>query len=65
MTTTPPPPLSDPCALACPGYRVGLCAGCQRETHRYGSGGCPLCQWCRNPAQERWDPEVHYLNTRT
>ncbi|MDC0771732.1 hypothetical protein [Streptomyces sp. HD] len=43
--TTPPPPLSepDPSALICPGDQVGLCAGCQRKTHRYGSGGSPLC----------------------
>ncbi len=53
MTTTPPPPVSepDPSALVCSGDRVGLCAGCQRKTHRYGSGGEPLSLgvdrlWC-------------------
>ncbi|MFI9772715.1 DUF6233 domain-containing protein [Streptomyces sp. NPDC052415] len=43
-TPTPPPPISepDPSALTCPGDRVGLCAACQRKTHRYGTGGSPL-----------------------
>ncbi|MFD3843022.1 hypothetical protein ACFWWC_43420 [Streptomyces sp. NPDC058642] len=53
LTITSPPPLSepDPSALVCSGDRVGLCAGCQRKTHRYGSGGEPLSLgvdrlWC-------------------
>ncbi|MCX5328985.1 MULTISPECIES: hypothetical protein [unclassified Streptomyces] len=65
MTTTPPPPASepDPSALVCTGDRVGLCAGCHRKTHRYGSGGQPLCQWCMATA-EQWDSRVRYTSTR-
>lgn len=50
-TTTPAPPIAepDPSALTCPGGRVGPCSGCQRQTHTYGSGGSPLCQWCMTP----------------
>ncbi|MCX5261638.1 hypothetical protein OOK27_47135 [Streptomyces canus] len=43
MTTPPPLSEPDPSALICPGDRVGHCAGCQRETHRHGSDGSPLC----------------------
>ncbi|MEU9405495.1 hypothetical protein AB0E08_07310 [Streptomyces sp. NPDC048281] len=66
MTATPVPPISepDPSALICPGDRVGLCAGCQRRTHRYGSGGSSLCQWCMDPVQERWGPGVRFVSTR-
>lgn len=64
--STPPPPASepDPSALTCPGDQVGLCAGCQRKTHRYGNGGCPLCQWCMAPVQEKWGTAVRYTSTR-
>ncbi|GGJ67381.1 hypothetical protein GCM10010121_092640 [Streptomyces brasiliensis] len=44
--TTPPPPITDPSALTCPGDKIGPCANCQRKTYKYGSGGSPLCQWC-------------------
>jgi hypothetical protein len=47
--TTPVPPITepDPSALTCPGDRVGLCAGCQRKTHKYGSGAvrCASGAW--------------------
>jgi predicted amidophosphoribosyltransferase len=61
-----PPPVSEPdaSALVCSGDRVGLCAACQRKTHRYGSGGSPLCQWCMAPVQEKWGPSVRYISTR-
>ncbi|ALV31389.1 hypothetical protein [Streptomyces sp. CdTB01] len=64
--TTPPPPVSepDPSALTCPGDKVGPCAACQRKTHKYGSGGSPLCQWCMASAQEKWGPGVRYTSTR-
>lgn len=66
MTTLPPPPITepDPSALTCRGDHVGLCAGCQRKTHRYGSGGAPLCQWCAGPVMEKWGPSVRYTSTR-
>lgn len=64
--TAAPPPISepDPSALVCPGDRVGLCAGCQRKTHRYGGGGSPLCQWCMAPVLERWGRSVRYVSAR-
>nr|WP_079082839.1 hypothetical protein [Streptomyces antibioticus] len=64
--STPPPPASepDPSALTCRGDQVGLCAACQRKTHRYGSGGSPLCRWCMAPVQEKWGPAVRYTSTR-
>lgn len=51
MTSTPPPPISepDPSALVCAGDKVGLCAICQRKTHKYGSGGSPLCSGAWGP----------------
>ncbi|WP_181803115.1 hypothetical protein [Streptomyces shenzhenensis] len=63
--TTPPPPLTepDPSALKAPGL-TGPCAGCQRPTQRYGSGGCPLCQWCMAPVLERYGNGVRYVSTR-
>lgn len=67
MPVTPPPPISepDPSALVCPGDRVGQCASCQRKTHRFGSGGEPLCQWCMATAKGQWDSRVRYTNTRS
>jgi len=64
--TTPPPPISepDPSALVCPGDKVGPCAICQRKTHKYGSGGSPLCQWCMAPVQQQWGPGVRHTSTR-
>ncbi|GGV87206.1 hypothetical protein GCM10010294_68810 [Streptomyces griseoloalbus] len=64
--TTPPPPVTepDPSALTCPGDKVGPCATCQRKTHRYGTGGSPLCGWCMAAAQDRWGPGVRYNSTR-
>ncbi|MET9913404.1 hypothetical protein ABZZ74_42725 [Streptomyces sp. NPDC006476] len=64
--TTPPPPISepDPSALVCPGDKVGPCATCQRKTHKYGSGGSPLCQWCAAPVLEKWRPGVRHTSTR-
>lgn len=54
-TVTPAPPVTDPdpSALTCPGSAVGPCTTCQRQTHRYGSGGSPLCQWCMAPVQNK------------
>lgn len=64
--STPAPPISepDPSALTCPSDQVGLCAGCQRKTHRFAGGGCPLCQWCMAPVMEQRGPSVHYVSTR-
>ncbi|WP_284049096.1 hypothetical protein [Streptomyces sp. YS415] len=42
-----------------------MCAACQRKTHRYGTGGSPLCQWCMALVQEKWGTTVRYNNTRT
>ncbi|MFF0097663.1 hypothetical protein ACFYSF_48420 [Streptomyces canus] len=64
MTTPPPLSEPDPSALICPGDRVGHCAGCQRKTHRYGSGGSPLCQWCMQPVKANWGPSVRFASTR-
>jgi hypothetical protein len=66
MTTTPPPPLTEPgpSALTCPGDRVGLCSGCQRKTHTYGSDGSPLRQWCMATVQSGWGTVVRYISTR-
>ncbi|NNN34421.1 hypothetical protein HLK59_29490 [Streptomyces sp. S3(2020)] len=65
MTTTPPPVSEpDPSALVYSGNHVGLCAGCQRKTHRYGNGGSPLCSWCMADAKAQWDARVRYTNTR-
>ncbi|MEU0414779.1 hypothetical protein ABZ307_44425 [Streptomyces griseorubiginosus] len=64
--TTPPPPITepDPSALVCSGDKVGPCTGCQRKTHRYGTGGGPLCQWCRQPVRAGWGPNVRFASTR-
>lgn len=67
MTTTPPPPPvsePDPSALSCSSDLVGPCAGCQRTTHKYGSGGQPLCQWCMSAARSRWDARIRYVTRR-
>jgi hypothetical protein len=65
MTTTPPPVTEpDPSALTCPGDKAGPCATCQRKTHRYGTGGSPLCSWCMAAAQDKWGPGVRYNSTR-
>jgi hypothetical protein len=64
MTTPPPLSEPDPSALICPDDRVGHCAGCQRKTHRYGSGGSPLCQWCMQPVRAGWGPSVRFVSTR-
>lgn len=60
------PPISepDPSARVCPGDKVGLCAMCQRKTHKYGDGGFPLCQWCAVPVMAKWGPAVRFVNTR-
>ncbi|WP_404200134.1 hypothetical protein [Streptomyces tauricus] len=49
MASTPPPPISepDPSTFTASSSYVGPCSGCQRSTHKYGSGGLPLCQWRR------------------
>ncbi|MGY6026853.1 hypothetical protein [Streptomyces spinosirectus] len=64
--TAPPPPNTepDPSALVCPGDKIGPCAICQRKTHKYGTGGIPLCQWCLAPVQELWGPMVRFVSTR-
>jgi hypothetical protein len=62
MTTTPPPITEpDPSALVCPGDKVAIC---QRKTHKYGSGGVPLCQWCMAPVQQQWGTNVRVISTR-
>ncbi|MFJ9729284.1 hypothetical protein ACIRP3_41735 [Streptomyces sp. NPDC101209] len=65
MTTPPPIADPDPSALTCTGDQVGLCAGCQRQTHRYGHGGRPLRQWCMNAVQEKWGTSVRFTSVRT
>lgn len=64
MTTPPPLSEPDPSALICAGDRVGHCAGCQRKTHRYGSGGSPLCQWCMESVKAGWGSTVRFVSTR-
>ncbi|MFJ5217226.1 hypothetical protein ACIP98_21195 [Streptomyces sp. NPDC088354] len=54
----------DPSARTCPSQSIGSCAKCQRATHRYGTGGCPLCQWCMASAMEKWSPTVRYVSAR-
>ncbi|MGI3222895.1 hypothetical protein ACRJ4B_01755 [Streptomyces sp. GTA36] len=36
-----------------------------RNTHKYGSGGLPLCHWCMTTARENWGTGVRFNNTRT
>ena len=66
MASTPPPPISepDPSASSTSSSYVGPCSGCQRLTHKYGSGGLPLCQWCLAPVQDSWGPAVRFISTR-
>ncbi|MCT9011666.1 hypothetical protein [Streptomyces rhizosphaerihabitans] len=66
MTSAPRPPISepDPSTFTCSGGLVGPCCGCQRKTHKYGSGGLPLCQWCMTPVQEGWGSTVRFTSTR-
>ncbi|MFJ4585060.1 hypothetical protein [Streptomyces echinatus] len=64
ITSVPPIAEPDPSALTCAGDQVGLCAGCQRRTHRYGRGGFPLCQWCAEPVKAKWGAAVRFLSTR-
>lgn len=40
--------------MNCASSQIGLCAGCQRQTWRYGPGGLPLCTWCMDVQQARW-----------
>ncbi|TRO56269.1 hypothetical protein E4K73_47275 [Streptomyces sp. IB201691-2A2] len=54
-----PPPISepDPSTFTCSSSMVGPCSGCQRSTHRYGSGGLPLCRsGCNCACPLRADP---------
>ncbi|PSM42386.1 hypothetical protein C6Y14_14215 [Streptomyces dioscori] len=66
MTATPPPPISepDPSTFTISSSYVGPCSGCQRPTHKYGSGGLPLCRWCLSPVRENWGSAVHFTSTR-
>ncbi|MFJ6393961.1 hypothetical protein ACIQJT_41020 [Streptomyces sp. NPDC091972] len=64
MTTPPPITEPDPSALICPGDKIGPCAACQRKTHKYGSGGIPLCQWCMEAAKTAWGSTVRFVSTR-
>ncbi|MFJ3229228.1 hypothetical protein ACIPJS_38590 [Streptomyces sp. NPDC086783] len=65
MASTPPPATEpDPSTFSCSSSLVGPCASCQRTTHKYGSGGLPLCQWCMASAQEKWGPAVGFTSTR-
>ncbi|PWI06566.1 hypothetical protein DIZ27_32930 [Streptomyces sp. NWU339] len=54
------PPVSedDPSVATCSGEQVGMCATCQRRTHRYGRGGNPLCSYCRADLQQKWGTSV-------
>ena len=62
-----PPQISepDPSTFTCSSSLVGPCSGCQRSTHRYGSGGLPLHHWRMTTARENWGTGVHFNNTRT
>ncbi|MEV6533708.1 hypothetical protein AB0M86_29620 [Streptomyces sp. NPDC051639] len=64
--TTAAPPVSDPdpSTMHCAGSQIGLCAGCQRQTWRYGPGGLPLCTWCMTEQQARWGSMVRFKSTR-
>lgn len=42
-----------PPAPECPPAYIGPCATCQQPTHRYGTGGNPLCVVCRAPVLAR------------
>ncbi|MFF3488705.1 hypothetical protein ACFYXC_36360 [Streptomyces sp. NPDC002701] len=66
MTSTPPPPISepDPSTFTTSSSYTGPCSGCQRPTLKYGSGGLPLCQWCLEAARENWGTGVRFTNTR-
>ncbi|MFF3489654.1 hypothetical protein ACFYXC_41560 [Streptomyces sp. NPDC002701] len=66
MTSTPPPPISepDPSTFTTSSSYVGPCSGCQRPTLKYGPGGLPLCQWCLAAARENWGPAVRFIDTR-
>lgn len=44
--------------------RSGEVQRSQRKTHRYGSGGSPLCQWCLAQVQAKWGAAVRYVSTR-
>lgn len=44
--------------------RSGEVQRSQRKTHKYGSGGSPLCQRCMAPVMEQWGPTVRYISTR-
>ena len=45
--------------------RSGEVQRSQRSTHKYGSGGLPLCHWCMTTARENWGTGVHFTSTRT
>lgn len=64
--TTPVPPITepDPSTMICPGSHVGLCAGCQQQTWRYGPGGLPRCSWCFADQKAKWGPGVRFTSTR-
>ena len=64
MTTPPPITEPDSSARVCPGDKVGPRTGCQRKTHRYGTGGSPLCQWCMEPVKEGWGPAAAFVSIR-
>ncbi|MDQ1041154.1 hypothetical protein QFZ75_007570 [Streptomyces sp. V3I8] len=61
-TTLEIPLSSSPALTAVARWRA--CSGCRRPTHKYGSGGLPLCQWCLASARENWGPAVRFNNTR-
>ncbi|MFF3488290.1 hypothetical protein ACFYXC_34195 [Streptomyces sp. NPDC002701] len=66
MTSTPPPPISEPApsTITTSSSYTGPCSGCQRPTSKYGPGGLPLCQWRLAAARENWESTVHFHNTR-
>lgn len=64
MTTPPSISEPDPSALVCPGDKIGPCSACQRKTHKYGSGGLPLCHWCMESVRASWGPTVRFVSTR-
>ncbi len=65
MTAAVPPPISepDPSTQFCSSAYVGPCSGCQRSTHKYGSGGLTLCQWCLETVRANWGSAVRFTST--
>ncbi|MDQ1040118.1 hypothetical protein QFZ75_006534 [Streptomyces sp. V3I8] len=54
----------DPSTFTASSSYIGPCSGRRRPTHKYGSGGLPLCQWCLATARDSWGPAVRFTDTR-